>query len=210
MNTGRRIAVLHDSPGFGGHERAFLTWLPALLDSPDIAELHFFVPEKNEAFLSALDKASHPKLRTTPSPHVKGPGEPYRAPLRMTYGRAAARFVSQVGADIVLMLQGRIENLATPMLWLPAKTDIVSYVPMAHAGSEMGRSAALSVVTDSIKRLYYARPQRMIVPSQAVAAQARRAGAKGQITVVENVPEPAPDRTSRDAARETLGLDPER
>jgi glycosyltransferase involved in cell wall biosynthesis len=206
MNAGRRIAVLHDSPGFGGHERAFLTWLPALLASPRIAEFHVFVPGRNEVFLSELHKADHPKLRITLSPHVKGPGEPFQALLRRKYGRAAARFVSQVGADVVLMLQGRIENLATPMAWLPAKTDIVSYVPMAHGGSEMGRSAALSVLTDSVKRLYYARPQRMIVPSQAVAAQARRAGAKGQITVVENVPEPAPDRASRDAAREMLGL----
>jgi glycosyltransferase involved in cell wall biosynthesis len=203
----RRIAVLHDSTEFGGHERAFLTWAPAVLASPDVAELRVRLAESNTAFREALNAVAHPKLQVETCPYVKQAAEPYRAPLRPGYGRGAAQFVKRAGADLVLMLQGRIENLATPMLWLPKRLDMVSYLPMAHGGSEMGRSHALSVATDAVKRLYYARPQRLIVPSRAVAAQARRAGARGAIHVVENVPLPAEgERPDRRQARRALGL----
>lgn len=208
MATPRRIAVLHDSPDFGGHEKAFLTWAPALLACPQVAGVHVRLPEANIAFQSALHAMAHLKLHVCVSPHVKRAGEPYRAPLRARYGRATAKFVEDVGADLVLMLQGRIENLATPMAWLPRSLEMVSYLPMAHSGVDMGRPRAVASFTDAVKRAYYARPQRLIVPSHAVAAQARRAGARGRIYVVENVPSPSVQPPpGRLQARTALGLD---
>ncbi|MHB8286341.1 MAG: glycosyltransferase family 4 protein [Caulobacteraceae bacterium] len=203
----RRVAILQDSPDFGGHERAFLTWLPALLESPSIESLHFSIPAANQAFSAALAPFAHTKLTVSQTSFVKGPAEPFRAPLRFAYGRAARDVVARSGCDLVLMLQGRIENLATPMLWLPREVEVVSYLPMAHLGSEMGRSAALSRLTDGVKRVYYRRPQRIIVPSQAGAAQVRRAGSRGEVYVVPNVALPAAVSTSdRAASRQALGL----
>ncbi len=210
MTGAQRIAVFQDSPEFGGHERAFLTWLPALLASPEIQSLDFFVPEVNAKLRSALADTAHPKLTVTPGPFVKGRAEPYKAPLRIGYGRAARAFAVGQRADLALLLQGRIENVATPMLWLPRGLELVSYLPMAHAGAEMGRSSAASRITDAAKRPYYARPQRVITPSRAVAAQARRAGARCPIYAVENVPAPqATPRPSRADARLSLGLKPD-
>ncbi len=202
----RRVAILHDSPDFGGHERALLTWLPALLASPDIAELQVFTPAANDGFLSALAQASHPKLHASTSRFVKRRAEPYFAPFRLGYRRAVSNFVADNACDLVLLLQGRIENLATPMLCLPDALEMVSYLPMAHLGAEMGRGVVSSRVTDAVKRLYYARPQRIIVPSHAVAAQVARAGARGAIHVVENVPALTGAPRSRRASRAALSL----
>jgi glycosyltransferase involved in cell wall biosynthesis len=201
------VAVLQDSPDFGGHERAFLTWLPALLDSPDIASLHFSVPAENHAFSAALAQFDHPKLSILETSFIKGPAEPFRAPLRFRYGRSVRAFVAASRCDLILMLQGRVENLATPMLWLPRDLEMVSYLPMAHLGWEMGRSRAAARLTDWVKRAYYRRPQRIIVPSKAGAAQVKRAGSQSDVHVVPNVALPAPI-SCRDsaAARQALGL----
>jgi glycosyltransferase involved in cell wall biosynthesis len=206
----RRIAILQDSPDFGGHERMFLTWLPGLLDSADVEAVHLRCPAANVRFLSALQTVSHPKLTLHPDGDTKGKGEPFAAPLRVGYGRGVSGFVRACRADLVLLLQGRIENLATPTLWLPRGLELVNYLPMAHSGVDMGRPAAVAALTDGVKRLYYARPNRTIVVSQAVATQARRAGAAGPIYVVENVPPGRPDAAvsanQKDAARGRLGL----
>ncbi len=202
----RRVAIFQDSPDFGGHERAFLTWLPALLDSDDIDSLHFCVPADNHALLKALEQAAHPRLFVFPMRFTKARAEPFRAPLRFAYGRFASDFVTRAQCDVVLMLQGRIENLATPMIWLPRGVDVVSYLPMAHSGLEMGHPAALAWVTDWVKRAYYARPQRIIVPSQAAAAQVNRAGAKGTVYVVPNVALQPATHHSAGTLREDLGL----
>lgn len=204
--SGRRVAILHDSPDFGGHERAFLTWLPALVASPEIEALEAWVPRGNVRLGRALAALQSPKLAVTPHPFLKGPAEPLRAPFRRAYGRAARAFVAGRQADTVLLLQGRIENLATPLLWLPQGLDVISYLPMAHSGVEMGRPAAAAALTDGLKRLYYRRPRRFIVPSEAVAAQVRRAGGRSPIHVVENVPSAASAQGDRLQARKELGL----
>ena len=207
--TPRRLAVLQDSPDFGGHERMFLEWLPGLLDSDTVGQVHVRCPAVNTRFLAALQSAAHPKLTVHPGAYAKGPGEPFAAPLRLAYGRDTAAFIRACGADLVLLLQGRIENLATPLLWLPRSLELVNYLPMAHSDVEMGKPAPVAAVTDRVKRLYYRRPNRTIVVSRAVAAQVRRAGASGPIQVVENVPPLAggdSDGLDRAEARRALRL----
>ena len=206
MTAPRRLAILHDSPDFGGHERAFMTWLPAVLDSPRIEAIYMQVPRRNEALLAAVSNFESSKFHIDRSAYIKGAAEPLRAPFRVAFGRATAEFVAERRADLVLLLQGRIENLATPMLWLPRRLEVVSYLPMAHSGSEMGTAAAVALAADTLKRLYYRRPDRLVVPSRAVAMQARRAGVVAPIHVVENVPPPPPPRRERAAIRRALEL----
>ena len=210
MKPNTRIAILHDSDGFGGHEIAFLRVVPAILDDDRIETVIFYIYAGNSALLKALSAINHSKLHITTHSYRKLPGETFIAPFRISYGLAARRFVSEAHADIVLMLQGRVENLATPMIWLPKSVDIVSYLPMAHSGIEMGRHPLASFIRDSVKQPYYARPQRTIVVSTAVAAQLRRAGRRKPVYVVENVPPPAPaEPVDRAQARQILGLPPE-
>ena len=188
MNGPKRILVLHDSLEFGGHERAFLTWLPGLLSSPGVAGLTVVYPEVNRAFRNALEPFAGPKLALRPSPFAKRRAEPYLAPFRRAYQRRVRAVLADVRPDIVLLLQGRIENLAAAMLAVGEGPELVSYVPLAHSGREMGRWPPAARLTDAVKRLYYARPDRFIVPSPAVGDQLRRAGARGDIHVVRNVP----------------------
>lgn len=203
MNAPRRILVLHDSPEFGGHERAFLTWLPALLDAPEVEGVVLAFPERNRSFADALGPFAGPKLRLRPGPFAKRPAEPFLAPFRFGYRRWLRALVRQERPQVVLLLQGRIENLCAAILSLPSSRpghqssgapgpELVSYVPMAHSGRELGRPAALAAVTDRVKRFYYGRPARFIAPSHAVAGQLRAAGARGAVHVVRNVPERRP------------------
>ena len=196
----RTLAVLHDSPDFGGHEKAFLTWLPALLARRDLARLDVWFPETNAAFSQALAPFVGDKLRLAPHQFEKKSAEPLRAFTRLSYGRAVRRFVAAGGYDAVVLLQGRIENLATPMTWLPRRTPLISYVPMAHSAREMGRSPRLAAVVDAAKSRLYRRPQRWVVPAGAVKAQLVRAGARSPIVVVENVPPLSPTASAGAAA----------
>ena len=182
------IAVLHDSSEFGGHERAFLTWLPYLLGSPLIAAVVVWTPRDATSFRRALAAVSSVKLTVVAHAFVKRRAEPFLAPLRMIYGFAVRRFVANLSPDVVLLLQGRIENLATPLVWLSRHIRVISYIPMAHLGPEMGRNRWISILTDRLKRAYYGRPQAWITVSQSVSFQLRRAGALAPIYVVENVP----------------------
>jgi glycosyltransferase involved in cell wall biosynthesis len=186
------ILVLHDSLDFGGHERAFLTWLPGLLGSAEVGRVTLAFPEGNEAFAAALAPLVGPKLRLRPSRFVKRRAEPFLAPFRLAYQRWVRELAAEARPDVVLLLQGRIESLAAAMLAVPPGPELVSYLPMAHSGREMGRWAAAAWITDGVKRAYYRRPVRFIAPSSAVADQLRRAGARGKVHIVRNVPERTP------------------
>jgi glycosyltransferase involved in cell wall biosynthesis len=205
MPETRRIMVVSDAPGFGGHETVFLAFLPTLIASTTIERLSFIVPAVNTKFLTKLRAFASPKIEIIESPFIKGPGEPYLAFTRRAFLRYLQQLYKTLQPDTVLLLQGRIENLCVPMLALPKTADIVSYLPMAHSVEEMGKSLGFLKVPDLIRRAYYSRPQRLIVPSTAARAQLKRAGARGLITIARNVV-PIPPTLEKAAARRQLGL----
>jgi len=201
----RRVLIFHDSPDFGGHEKAFLTWLPAVLASPLLAELSISLPRENRVFAEALSRVGGDRLRLFPSPFAKQRGEPYRAPLRLLYRRHVQALLRRQRPDVVLLLQGRIENTLVPLLATPRGIDLVSYLPMAHALREAAPGRNVAGVGDLVRRPYYARP-RFIVPSQAVARQVREAGGRGTIHVVRNAVSVVADRPDQRAARRLMKL----
>ena len=195
-----RLLILHDSPDFGGHERMFLQLLPALLDDDRRFAVTVRFPAENQRFRAGLEPFDG-ALRLAELPFVKGRGEPYMRHLRWRYRDTVRRIVADEGPDTVLLLQGRIENLAVPMSVIPRNVRLVSYLPMAHRLSEMGRAA----IGDRFRRALYGRPDHFIVPSEAVAAQVKAAGGRAPVTVAHNVVAPPP-RSSRAEARRMLDL----
>ncbi|ARS26160.1 glycosyltransferase family 4 protein [Sphingomonas sp. KC8] len=200
-----RLLVLQDSPGFGGHEIMFLKLLPAVLDDAGFDEVVVRMPVANRALQDHLAGLRSPRLRIAPWKFAKRAGEPYFAGLRRGYRAAVRETMAQERPRATLLLQGRIENLAVPMLALPASQPVISYIPMAHSMKDMGRNA---MVGDHVRRRLYRRPDRFIVPSHAVARQLVQAGARAQIVVVDNVV----DRKHGDGAhiRQSLNLPPDR
>lgn len=195
------LLVMHDSPDFGGHEKMLLALLPAALDNYRQA---IVCHSAENLRLAAELRALSPRLKLRPWPFAKRRGEPYLAPLRLRY-RAAARQVHALERPrVTLLVQGRIENLAVPMTALPADARLVSYLPMAQSLKEMGRSGT----GDAIRRRLYRRPNQFIVPSDAVAAQVRRAGGEAAIAVAPNVVD-VPKPVDRATARAALGLAPD-
>jgi len=202
VTMARRLLILHDSPDFGGHERMLLRLLPAVLDGRGgFDETIFCLPAVNRRLRAGLEALS-PAPRLIEWPFVKRRGEPYLGRLRLRYRRAVRRLAEAVRPDTVLLVQGRIENLAVPMRALPRSTRLVSYLPMAHRLADMGRRGG---VGDRVRRALYRRPDRFIVPSAAVASQVGAAGGVAPVTVAHNIVDPPP-RTGRAQARAALGL----
>jgi glycosyltransferase involved in cell wall biosynthesis len=195
------LLILQDSPDFGGHEAMFLRFLPGLMESGAFRRIVIRYAEGNSRFADRLAALSSPTIDAEPWPFVKRRAEPYLAPFRRNYAKAVRGLIAAERPAALLLLQGRIENLAVPMLVASPETFLVSYVPMAHGMADLGRA---SMPGDLVRRRLYRRPDRFIVPSAAVASQVHAAGGRKTI-VVDNVvtPPPRPDRLE---ARERLEL----
>lgn len=202
----RRLLMLHDSPQFGGHELMLLKLLPDALGNGSFDEVVAYIPEGNTRLRDGLESLASPILRIESWPFTKKRAEPYLARFRRTYAAAVRRIVEKEKPQSILLVQGRIENLAVPMLALPRDQFIVSYVPMAHRLSDMGRNGSIG---DTVRRPLYARPDRFIVPSSSVATQIAAAGGRSTAIVADNFV-PPPPRLERDAARHKLKLPDDR
>lgn len=196
-----RLLVLHDSADFGGHERILLDLLPAVLDGSRFDEVTFYVPGANHRLQAALAALAAPRLRIEIWPFTKRRAEPYLYPFRRLYARHVRRIVARERPHTTLLVQGRIEHLAVPAMALSADERIVSYLPMAHRLTDMGRNGWLG---DRIRRRLYRRPDLFIVPDAAVARQIVAAGSDAPVRVVDNAV--APVVATRSAARAVLDL----
>jgi len=202
----RRLLMLHDSPQFGGHELMLLKLLPDTLQNGSFDEVVAYIPEGNKRFREGLEGLASPILRIESWPFTKRRAEPYLARFRRNYAAAVRRIAEKEKPQSILLVQGRIENLAVPMLALPQDQFVVSYVPMAHRLADMGRNGSIG---DTVRRPLYARPDRFIVPSSSVATQIAAAGGRGTAVVADNFVTPPP-QPGRDEARRELKLPKDR
>jgi glycosyltransferase involved in cell wall biosynthesis len=193
------VLILHDSADFGGHERMFLKLLPAL--DAGRYQVTACVPATNARLIDGIGHAL-PHCDIRPWPFVKRRGEPYLRHFRWRYRRQVRRAFATIRPDVVLLVQGRIENLAVPLSALPKAARVVSYLPMAHRIAEMRRG---DIFGDHVRRGLYRRPDSFIAPSPAVADQVLRAGGMASVSVVENVVD-AREIVPLDVARKALGL----
>jgi glycosyltransferase involved in cell wall biosynthesis len=202
MSIQNKLLILHDSPDFGGHERMLIALMPSLFgsDAP-FDNVAIALPAANIRLQTSLAHV-FPALRQIETRFTKRRGEPYFRRLRFGYRRAVRQLISEENPDTVLLIQGRIENLAVPLSVIDPKMRIVSYLPMAHRMSEMGRSGTLG---DRVRWPLYQRPDQFIVPSETVAEQLSRAGSNAPVAVAHNVVSPPP-RIAQNAARAQVGL----
>lgn len=202
MSAQRKLLILHDSADFGGHERMLIALMPALFGkNAAFDDIAISLPATNTRLQASLSIA-FPALRQITSPFTKKRAEPYLRHLRFSYKRAVRQLILAERPDTVLLVQGRVENLAVPLSVIPAATRVVSYVPMAHRMSEMGRNGLLG---DRVRKPLYRRPDQFIVPSETVAKQVARAGGTSPVAVAHNVVSPPPQLPQR-VARELLAL----
>jgi glycosyltransferase involved in cell wall biosynthesis len=199
----RSLLILQDSPDFGGHEAMFLRFLPQLIQSGGYDRIVVRHPESNTIFAERLRPYASDAFDVTAWPFAKRRGEPYLAGFRQNYARAIHQLFTEMRPTTTLLLQGRIENCAVPLLAAPRGSFLVSYVPMAHRLADLGRR---SVPGDWVRQRLYRRPDRFIVPGPAVVGQVRAAGGRAPVVVVDNVVVPPPP-PSRVEARKALNLD---
>ena len=140
-----------------------------------------------------------------PMHFANGRGDPFVGYFRYGYRRMITQLFQSFRPDRTLLVQGRIESVAVPIIAAPSNAYLVSYMPMAHARSLIGPQP----FGDAVRRRLYGRLDRIIVPSPTVAEQVRAAGGGPDIRVVRNVVDP-PARADRAGARARLQLDPTR
>lgn len=199
--SGARLLMLHDSPQFGGHEVMLLNLLPGVIEAGHFDEIVACFPEGNKRLADGLRTLRHP-IRLSPWRFEKRRAEPYLGYFRRSYAKAVRRVIAAEQPDTTLLVQGRIENLVVPMVTIPRERFVVSYVPMAHRLTEMGRSGWAG---DAVRHRLYRRPDRFIVPARSVASQIAAAGGKSDVVVADNFVTP-PAFMDQDAARDALGL----
>jgi glycosyltransferase involved in cell wall biosynthesis len=200
--NGRTLLILQDSQHFGGHEAMFLRFLPALVDSGRFDRIVMRHPAGNAKLAERMAPFASDRFEIRGWGHVKQRAEPYMAGFRRHYARAVRSLIAAERPAATLLLQGRIENCAVPMLAAPRDAFLVSYVPMAHRMIDIGRRA---MPGDWVRRRLYGRPDRFIVPGQAVIGQIAAAGGRAPVVVADNVVDPPPRADPR-AARRALGL----
>jgi glycosyltransferase involved in cell wall biosynthesis len=198
----RSLLVIQDSLDFGGHEAMFLRFLPALIESGNYRRIVMRLPDGNARLAERLRPFESDRFEARGWDFSKRRAEPYLAGFRRDYARAFRHLFAAERPAAVLLLQGRIENCAVPMLAAPAGSFLISYMPMAHRMTDMGRA---TVPGDLVRRRLYGRPNRFIVPGHAVAEQVARAGGHSPVSVVENVVDP-PASSGKEVARAALGV----
>ena len=199
----RSLLILQDSPDFGGHEARFLRFLPTLVERGGYDHIVVRHPASNAILAERLRPYASANFEVEAWPFAKRRAEPYLADFRRTYARAVRQLFVTMRPTTTLLLQGRIENCAVPLLAAPRRSFLVSYVPMAHRMGELGRRA---VPGDWVRKRLYRRPDRFIVPGPAVVGQVRAAGGRAPVVVADNVVAP-PALPDRARAREALALD---
>jgi glycosyltransferase involved in cell wall biosynthesis len=199
--SGARLLVLHDSPQFGGHEGMLLNLLPGVIEAGHFDEIVACFPEGNRRLAEGLTALQQP-IRLKPWRFEKQRAEPYLGYFRRAYAQAVRHIVATEQPESTLLVQGRIENLVVPMMAIPRNRFVVSYVPMAHRMTEMGRNGWIG---DAARRRLYRRPDRFIVPSRSVASQIAAAGGRREVVVADNFVT-VPAATRKDEARRALAL----
>lgn len=202
----RRILIHHDSEQFGGHELAFLSFLPGLMALKDVKELCISCYTGNRKLIDALKSLNNSKIRLRVSSFRKRRGEPYFAFFRILYLMYMNKVCREERPDLVILLQGRIENCLVALIVCKMRGHrVISYVPMAHSLSTIGSRFRLLGLGDHVRRFYYKMADGFVVPSTSVARQLRSAGVRKRIEVTPNfVPAAAP--ISQEIARKMLGI----
>lgn len=197
---GRGLLILHDSPDFGGHERIFLRLLPRLLERGDFDRVVLRHAAANTRLAAALAPFAGAMTVVTGA-HQAGRAGPWLARWRRGYAREVRALFADHAPERALIVQGRIESATVPVIAAPREAMLVSYLPMAHPRATIGPQP----FGEAVRRPFYRRIDRFVVPSLAVAAQLAAAGARGDVRVVGNSVSPPP-HPGRAAARAALGI----
>ena len=184
--------IISDSDAFGGHEIMFLRILSVLISSPNISFVSFLYHKNNHKLRDGILQISSEKIALIPIKYRSTKASLVTAPLRINYGLKIRGIYRSLDPGLVLLIQGRIEATAVPMIMLQKNAKIVSYIPMAHSNKDMGNTSLSGKLMDKFRSIYYRRPCRFIAPSEAVVGQLKRAGATGKLDVVHNIVDKTP------------------
>jgi glycosyltransferase involved in cell wall biosynthesis len=207
-----KLLIIDDNPDFGGHQVMVVSALKGLLREGQWDILGLLHPEnlKNLAAWQAVSSQfenSAQRICIQVSPTRTGKFSAVRRYFQTRASRELRSIVSTYGPDLVLLVQGNIEQGSAVLHALANRTyPLISYIPLPHKHYEMG--AKLGRLRDWTCRSLYSSPDGFITISQSLGDQLKRYGASGRIEVVENGVEQLPSKVlvGSDAVRRRLGL----
>lgn len=148
-----------------------------------------------------------PRLYLYPTPIRVLKANVFTAPLHRPWLRLLTQLFSNIGCDVVVLAQGRIENgtvgaMAARRLGLP----VVSYIPMAHTLAEMGQFDFLGL-REWVLRCHYRLPTAYITISDSIARQLQHYVPHTSVRVVCNpIMSTASDVLPKAQARQRMQL----
>ncbi|MGB0744646.1 MAG: glycosyltransferase family 4 protein [Opitutales bacterium] len=205
-----KILLIDDNPDFGGHQVMAAYGLEGILRYGrwEVQALRHPLNEKNLERWSAMAAGDGAvRLRTGVSPTQTGKFQAVRRHFQKAALNRLHEIIVNERPDLVLLIQGNIEQCCTAFLLKGRVTcPVLSYIPVPHKHAEMG--AKLGALRDLTCRGLYAEPDGFITISETLAGMLRDYGATGRIQVVENgIPlERFESLPGREEARQRFGL----
>jgi glycosyltransferase involved in cell wall biosynthesis len=207
MSSHQRILFYSDAPEFGGHEAMTVQAVDYLCTQSD-HETCFAYYEGNPQLAKRLTLiASKSRLRLLPISFCSRTLQALRSIVFRTQVKRIQELLMRVEPQMVVVVQGRIESGSAALLAAKrAKVRIVSYIPMAHPVSVVGRPIASSL-RDAVNRYFYRLPDKFITISNGVREMLQLRGVRSPIAVVPNgIDLVFVQRTDRDEFRQVHGI----
>ncbi|WP_269539124.1 glycosyltransferase [Cerasicoccus fimbriatus] len=182
----KHIVFYDDNPDFGGHQFMAMRGVAAANRCPDFRTTFVLNPNNDrlKAHTDAIIQEGG-KLEVRYSPVVT---KKFQALRNHVSGKALddlARAFNELQADLIVCLQGEIEDSSLALLaGKKAGCRVMSYIPVAHTMEQMG--AKLGALRDRTTGYLFRTPDCWMTISQCIADMLRRRGADAPIHIVEN------------------------
>ena len=182
-----RVLFYDDAPEYGGHQVMAIEGVRHLV-ATNQCSVSFAFYERNARLFQELSRIKDDVGNIDLYPLKFGSRtlqavRTFTSPVKSKYLTA---FMKRINPDMVLVVQGRIESSSMGLFAAKrAKLYAISYIPMAHAVSLVGRSL-LSETRERLNRYFYSLPDKIITISDSARQMLLDRGAKANITVVSN------------------------
>jgi glycosyltransferase involved in cell wall biosynthesis len=201
-----KILFYSDSREFGGHEYMTVAAIRFMSEQPNL-QLSVIYYERNFRLHNELCEIQEGRNLTLFPLSIKSEGLPATRPLYwISRLPRLRRLIRSVAPDVVVVSQGNIEVSCLGLMAAQlAKTQKISYIPMAH-GVALS-SGPLAIARAIASRYLYRLPDKFITISKDARDMLTQHGVTSEIAVVPNGIELRPrEDENRSTSRLTYGF----
>ncbi len=186
MSAAPIVVFYDDNSDFGGHQLMAARGIAAVAATGDIQAKLVFNPQNRrlQEQADAIIQAGG-NLELHHAPCITQKLQALRNHFSKNKVAQLARTFDSLNADLVVLLQGEIEDSSLALLGArQSGRKLMSYIPVAHTMKLMG--AKLGGLRDQTTRYLFKVPDTWMTISECIASMLKERGATAPIHIVEN------------------------